>query len=750
MGRKGDQDYHGEISGPADPSEQAESLSSALGLPSPPRPGTANIPNASDEFTEAPPPYTKAALTYHSQPLSQSWSAQDPRSSSTQSLVPHEASEGQGKRTLLMVYIHGFMGNETSFQSFPAHVHNILTVKLADSHMVHTKIYPKYKSRKHIEFARDGLSEWLRPHESPDTDVILLGHSMGGILSAEVALLKSHRILGTISFDTPFLGMHPGVIASGLGSLFRPASDSPTPRPIETRVDGKAISRTVTNEGNQSSNSFSTSGPDASPLANLIPTESRSTTTLPMPQSSSLDLPVEDPNYDPPFVNDIRLPQRSGWANALHFINKHSDGLTKATQSYVKSHLEFGGAMADYNGLRRRYEKVRALEDVHAENQTRIRFVNYYTASTGRPKKPKSTPVSRTQTKQVCGETSTVAEETQGMKSEASNVESGSSRPGSSIDNPKGAIAPVEYAEDTDEGFLSAGEGLTDDKDEASDYSQAMDHMDPAPMTDDEGDENPNGDDNTRTLEPAQSAASLESDPSKPPSIASIPQPTQGAPMLSPVPAEPEEPPPFDPAVYKDKDARRLAEKDYARQAKAYKQAVKDREKAFSDRRRLLEKREKNAAKEREKRIKTEEKERQKMEKRGMEKGERERAKIDKSEARRLAKEKARLEKEELRMRAEKEKLTSTTTTLDADPDGDADLETSKDEPEKPKRDRKFCMLPPRVNGQIDPCWVRVFMPGVDEVGAHCGLFFVDGERYQRFVDDVAERVELWVGERGV
>ena len=50
---------------------------------------------------------------------------------------------------------------------------------------------------------------------------------MGGILAAEVALLGSdprqafgsafrHRIVGTICFDTPFLGMHPGVITSGM------------------------------------------------------------------------------------------------------------------------------------------------------------------------------------------------------------------------------------------------------------------------------------------------------------------------------------------------------------------------------------------------------------------------------------------------------------------------------------------------------------------------------------------------------
>lgn len=88
---------------------------------------------------------------------SETW-VHDPRSSPMESIGPSELREGQ--RTLLLIYIHGFMGNETSFQSLPAHVHNILTVALAESHVVHTKIYPRYKSRYSIELARDNFSKW--------------------------------------------------------------------------------------------------------------------------------------------------------------------------------------------------------------------------------------------------------------------------------------------------------------------------------------------------------------------------------------------------------------------------------------------------------------------------------------------------------------------------------------------------------------------------------------------------------------
>jgi hypothetical protein len=84
----------------------------------------------------------------------------DSRSSSTQSLAPATGSETAGRRKLLLVYIHGFMGDETSFQNFPAHLHNLLTITMAESHVVHTKIYPKYRSRFALEVARDGFSQW--------------------------------------------------------------------------------------------------------------------------------------------------------------------------------------------------------------------------------------------------------------------------------------------------------------------------------------------------------------------------------------------------------------------------------------------------------------------------------------------------------------------------------------------------------------------------------------------------------------
>jgi hypothetical protein len=123
----------------------------------PPSDGTP-FPSRRRSEGAAPPRYSEEYERGRTK-ISEKWRSQDPRSSSTQSLRPSESAR-DGRRTLLLVYIHGFMGNEMSFQSFPAHVHNLLSILVSETHVLHTKIYPRYKSRKAIEFARDDFSQW--------------------------------------------------------------------------------------------------------------------------------------------------------------------------------------------------------------------------------------------------------------------------------------------------------------------------------------------------------------------------------------------------------------------------------------------------------------------------------------------------------------------------------------------------------------------------------------------------------------
>jgi pimeloyl-ACP methyl ester carboxylesterase len=111
-----------------------------------------------------------------------------PRITSTQSLAPSTIND-DGRRRLLLVCIHGFIGNDNSFYYFPVDVHRCLRDRLAATHVNYSKIYPRYKTYKAFHIAPDNFSQWLALHESPNSDVILIGHSMGGLVAADVVLM---------------------------------------------------------------------------------------------------------------------------------------------------------------------------------------------------------------------------------------------------------------------------------------------------------------------------------------------------------------------------------------------------------------------------------------------------------------------------------------------------------------------------------------------------------------------------------
>lgn len=648
---------------------------------------------------------------------------------------------------MLLIYIHGFLGTETSFQSFPAHVHNLVTVTLADTHVVHTKVYPRYKSKKAIEFARDDFSNWLCPHESANTDVILLGHSIGGILAAEVALLPPyssmstekfrHRILGTIHFDCPLLGMHPGVVVSGIGSLFRPTPESSGPQASDMTTELRSMPasseislaslpeiRSADSASIQSSDYSTFTNSNTDPTISANPGSANTPKVLLSPTVS-----CQDPNFNPRFVNDTPTPVRKGWDSAIHFVTKHSDGLSTAAKSLVTSHLEFGGCLADYKGLKNRYSRLKALDDSdpHRGNHApRIRFINYYTASTGRPKRLKPPPSKSTaQLSQRCLSGETLERELQDVNLSNHCSPSLPQSPRISVKEYQDGGKILKATQDSEECTSVASSGCSPGDTAMSNIDPEMDLLDPVPITDNESGDNAvkaNDEDSQSTSDIVASTANAVSVPSKDDGSE-----TQGQVkeeihlLLPPLPPTPEQPPPFSPSSYTDKDARNLAQKEYSRQNKAYMQALKDYGKAIKDREKLMEKKAKATRKASEKE-----------------------AKLNNKESLKAKREEAKLKSTPAPSASNPATVRGVEYSLDGSSD---DKRVTGSEANKQRRDKKFCMLPPKINNQIDPCWVRVFMRDVDEVGAHCGLFFL-GDQYEWLVSDVGSRIKEWVRER--
>ncbi|KAI0849950.1 hypothetical protein F5Y00DRAFT_46705 [Daldinia vernicosa] len=655
----------------------------------------------------------------------------DPRSSSTQSLVPSPSeNDDSGRRRLLVIYIHGFMGNDASFQSFPAHVHKYLKLALSETHTVHSKIYPRYKTYKALDVARDNFSRWLAPHESPTTDVILVGHSMGGLLAADVALMPSrnqyqtgyflHRIIGTVNLDVPFLGLHASVVTAGIASLFRPKSDTANPPEAPIPEDESVLSLSNITSGNTS-----------------IYSDPSSASQSPRPQGIPYGMTF-DPNFNPSFVNDVPLRDRGWWRNIVHFVDKHnSEGLLNAVSHHLVSHLEFGSCLMDMNNLTTRYEDIRRLEDVddlkdhgfpHVPPQ--VRFIQYYTVCHGYPKPKDPAPNSNSEASEtLLNARSTPSTPRISIQShdrppspqDLDATDSNTLRRGSFDDDPETPELQLLAPEPMSEEYQPIPEASTfdeplkDTKDKVSENGLSVNHNDSADTEALSQQPHKNSSAQQSSDNDVVSTSDLTND------IASL---SIGLPTIPELPIRPE-PPDF--SQYTDKDVRKQAEKEAKRAQKDYDRLVKDRDKAIRERQKIYDKRKKKLAQDAEKKAKEEQKRRKKE-----------------AAAAVAASNSSTSDDGPLRN-------ISSTVAQSEDPDVASPLAASPSEqsrgkeakPPKPPKERKFCNVP-KMDGVVDPKWVKIFMKDMDQVAAHTSLFF-RGEHYEKLVGEVGQTIVNWV-----
>ncbi|KAM0792888.1 hypothetical protein ACM66B_002650 [Microbotryomycetes sp. NB124-2] len=184
---------------------------------------------------------------------------------------------------LLLVFVHGFKGGADTFGAFPERVGHILS-QSQPTVDVQPIVYPPFDTRGELVAAVDNHVSWLtttiaeRKAEFQEkggkgsTRVILLGHSMGGLVIGDTLLSTmgtgSLPILGLVAYDSPLLGLHPGMfkntfdkalgyasqgqaVLAGLGAgygLFKNATGGKTPdgaaKPVQSeKVASKAKSK---------------------------------------------------------------------------------------------------------------------------------------------------------------------------------------------------------------------------------------------------------------------------------------------------------------------------------------------------------------------------------------------------------------------------------------------------------------------------------------------------------------------------
>ncbi|KAA6408566.1 MAG: hypothetical protein FRX48_07648 [Lasallia pustulata] len=174
------------------------------------------------------------------------------------------------KKTLLLCFIHGFKGGDDTFGNFPEHLRALLSHALPNL-SVAAVTYPKFETRGDLKDCVGRFREWLSnriidlevasstpsPTIDPSVRTILIGHSMGGIVAADTLLAIASDppivpapssnasqpssapladdappafmfpyIQGLLAFDTPYLGIAPGVVAHGAETHLKTASSA--------------------------------------------------------------------------------------------------------------------------------------------------------------------------------------------------------------------------------------------------------------------------------------------------------------------------------------------------------------------------------------------------------------------------------------------------------------------------------------------------------------------------------------------
>ncbi|KAK1043126.1 hypothetical protein LTR74_018457 [Friedmanniomyces endolithicus] len=324
------------------------------------------------------------------------------------------------KKTLLLVFVHGFKGSDNTFGHFPQDLASLLHNALPKVD-VQSVQYPRFETRGDLRECVAKFKEWLQnkvidlevengtpsPTVEPGVRVILCGHSMGGIVAAETLLsiagdepvqsppahakeithttttdedqprgrsskpttpapaekaeprssappsqaettrLFFPYIQAVLAFDTPFLGISPGVLAHGAEEQLYNGAKAYKAFDTATQLFGW--------------NSPRSGSPQ--PIADAA------SKGLPAPESSTSNGSSAWGAWGKYAMYGGAAAALAGAAGAAYLSrNQIQQGF-----AWAGSHLEFMGCLARGEELQERVERVVGLRGTHG-----VGFANFY------------------------------------------------------------------------------------------------------------------------------------------------------------------------------------------------------------------------------------------------------------------------------------------------------------------------------------------------------------------------------------
>lgn len=304
-----------------------------------------------------------------------------------------------------------YQGGEETFghkYAFTQHLRDLVS-DLLPKLDVRVLIYPKYETRGDLADCVSRFRDWLQekvidievgkgtpsPTVEPSVRAVLCGHSMGGIVAAEAVIaLTSERVIppsvasggtgdgnhtaapgekedvqlnslifpyvqGVLSFDTPYLGISPGVVAHGAETHYGTASATLSQLSTLTSLWNGGKAATVAREAGAAG-----------------PGEARPAAALPAPEPGGSS-GGSRPRASSAWGSWGRMAMYAGAGAALAggaaaaYLKR--DQLTEGW-TWVSSHLEFVGCLARGEELRRRIAYMARVNE-----ELGVGFGNLYT-----------------------------------------------------------------------------------------------------------------------------------------------------------------------------------------------------------------------------------------------------------------------------------------------------------------------------------------------------------------------------------